>query len=173
MVNLLRKVVESLPEPALNYRWIASFSNAPSSQNPANQIIVESVNAGFIKTPPRNRFYGGMMWDYPEAASAEGVSIGFYESERYHVTGWLNEWSRAIFNPEKEEYGLPSGPTGYKRTLYIRMMGVESYSPTAVIVMERVWPSDRQPYEFNYTTQEGRIITQCQFAVDKVSVRLL
>lgn len=168
-MNLLRHVVEGLEDPAINGRWIATIAGAtPSGNDPSGSIIVEAINPGFVKTPPRQRIYGGFSYNFPETANIDAVNITFYESHKYHVTKWLNDWHKQVFDHDTEIYGLPAV---YRKDITVQLFPVDSQIPLRVIKLKGCWPSDRAPFDLNYTTPDGRIMVQSQFSVTSIEIK--
>ena len=157
--GLSRQAALSAPDPALTSLWIVQVPAAGVN------VIAETMTMSFIKVPAEARFAGGKNKYYPGFAEMDGISITFYETHDHKVSAWLQEWQRQIYDPETEIYGIPAK---YRKNITANLFSKASNKAAKVVTYYDCWPTDRGPYELNYSDLTGRIVIQAQFAVNKV-----
>lgn len=128
----------------------------------APELVVEAVNPGLTLIGSTQRFYGGMMQDFPDTANVPAVSMTFFETDDYKVTFWLHEWMRNIYNPENEVWGLP---IQYKKRITVGLYRIDSDQPSAGFELIQCWPTTPAPMDLTYANAEGRITVTVEMQV--------
>ena len=156
-MSLLRSLALSIGDPALSSRWLASIDgmNAP-------ELVVEAINPGLTTIGSTQRFYAGLMQDFPDTANVPAISITFFETDDYKVTAWLRDWLNLIYDPETEVWGLP---IQYKKRMEVRLYRGDSNTPSAAFELLQVWPTTPAPFDFSYANAEGRVTVTAEFQV--------
>ena len=160
---LSRDAAFAVADPALNSIFIVRM---PFSFNSLTELIAEQVTPTFHKTPAQARFSQGSNDYYPGTTDVDGISVTFYEAYTYSTSKWLNSWRRMVYDPITSNFGVPKS---YKQNIVVEAYSRFSTSPVRTITYTGCWPTDRGPYEYNYTDETGRITVQAQFSVDSVS----
>ncbi len=158
---LLRDTALKAPDPALSSLWqvMIPFANGKAV------LFAESVTLTWTKVPAEARFADGKHQYYPGFAELDGITITFYETHDHKVGNWLQEWQRLVYDSESGIYGYPAK---YKQDITVNLFSKFSKSPAKIVTYNRCWPTDKGPYELNYSEETGRITIQAQFATDKV-----
>jgi hypothetical protein len=149
----------SAPEPALTSLWKVMIDSG------STLLLAESMTLSWIKVPAEGRFAGGKNQYFPGFAEMDGLAITFYETHDHAVGKWLQEWQRQIYDPATEIYGIPGA---YRKKITANLYSKYSQQAAKAVTYVDCWPTDRGPYELNYSDDTGRIVIQAQFAVNKV-----
>jgi hypothetical protein len=159
---LTRELALSLADPAQNNLFLVTV---PFTNGKHFHVVAETISMTFPKVPFRPRFSQGSNTYYPETSDIDGISISFYETHTYQVTGWLDTWRKLLID-SRGNYGLPAV---YKKDVPVQVFSRENLSePTLTFIYQGIAPSDQSPFDMSYEDEAGRLIVEAQFSCDSM-----
>lgn len=156
---LLRERALSAPDPALSSLWIVRIPFDSS----VVFLAAEDCSPTFPKIPAEARFAQGENRYYPGNKDIDGVAITFYETHDYKVSEWLKQWQYKIYKD-----GVYGAPRDFMSNIIVSLYSKHQEAPVRTLTYRRAWPTDRGPYQLNYSEESGRTVIQAQFSVDGV-----
>lgn len=172
--------VQSMSDPAPNWRWVAHLPSIQSPQSfglkskiPENlQVLnidgpspVEAIQLPHTKMPAEGRFQASSNVYYPKFTDVDSAALTLYETEDYRITRYINTWKSIVVDKDYH-WGMPKD---FKKTLLVEAYGMNNNAPKLTFSIIGVWPSDTQPYDYGYS-QSGKLTVSCNFSVDDVEI---